>query len=680
MGTLYWDTLKDFEPFRKSYFEVIASNILDGNLALGKSEVSRLYIPKKGGFVRPITYLGFQNTVVYQAFSNILAETFLPELSLNYNKLTFGNHINHDSHNQFQFLPWKSRWKKYQEVSKNLIESRGFNYVVDFDIASFFDSIDHQLLISVLKEKLDSDLCDLLLSILRINRSDFHHICPTLNAGIPQGPIGSIVLSEVFLHHYVDQYFVKHINKNEIAYIRYADDIRIFAPKESSAKRFITILDLLCRNIGLIPQTSKVGVKYYESASEFLDADTKKFSNIDQHYKKAGKLKSKEDKKALELLKNMLKSNDIDKTKLSFYVYKVSKDDELMNLIIYRIEERYEFVEPFLGYLNKHYRDDEFVLEILRKIIIDGDRIFLDYPLHVFLNLFKDKVNFNSEVFLKLFSRPEVGRWFSKLTLLGWADFWKNKDIIISIDDSNIEFPLLKKKLISVKYRHFQDSATKRLLEEKLIKCGISDLTFKGISLRHNRRLFSDDYKRSDSESDDDLSSKYYDKAIRNIELSGISYMLKERCPDVLDPSILFCASVFLDENEFHQLEKLFTFVVSYYRDHNFKLLIDSQDQFNHILVERLFIINSGTRPSQDYGSILKNESFLSHDFINVRSTFLTIHEVRNNEFHPKDIKTGKFHSRKNNFEEKEKFMRELFERWITAISEIVSWYHRQHT
>ena len=65
-------------------------------------------------------------------------------MSKNYNKITFGNNFNDDFNSNFVFISWKKRWKKYQELSKNLIETRGLSYVVDFDIASFYFIWTHQ--------------------------------------------------------------------------------------------------------------------------------------------------------------------------------------------------------------------------------------------------------------------------------------------------------------------------------------------------------------------------------------------------------------------------------------------------------------------------------------------------------------------------------------------------------
>jgi hypothetical protein len=94
-------------------------------------------------------------------------------------------------------------------------------------------------------------------------------------------------------------------------------------------------------------------------------------------------------------------------------------------------------------------------------------------------------------------------------------------------------------------------------------------------------------------------------------------------------------------------------------------------------MVERLFHIKKGTRPTEKYGALLNNESFISTDMIGVRETLLNVHQLRNDELHPKNIKTGQFHSGQKAFEQKSNIMRTIFPEWLKAIKEILSWYSR---
>ncbi len=601
---------------------------------------------------------------------------FYSSVSKNYNKITFGNHFNVDHNSKFTFLPWKKRWKRYQEVSKSLIDDRGFNYVVDFDIASFFDSIDHKLLMKCISKKLEKDVASILLSILELSHSDFNHINPGRGSGIPQGPIASIVLSEIFLDSYVDYYFSKQIQSNEIAYIRYADDIRVFSQSKAVAKKFVTILDLLCRNSGLIPQSSKVGVSFYENSKELIDQSFKKFSQIQKQYKKTGQLKSNESCKAMNSIKEMLKTGKFDKTKFSFYIYKLNKDDELRDLILTNITEQYEFCDPMLSYLKMHYLKDKDTINKLIDLFIIYENFFIDYPVYSFLDKFCSVVPFSSEHFLKMFWRIKTGKWLSKISLLRWALHWNQKDIVLSLNADNVENILLKRELLFSQYTLTDNLAVREQIEIEMLNNEHVDLSFKAISLICKRFLFGSGFEFSSLKNKENA---IIEKILKGNKHNPIADALRKENGITHDPFIFFSYEVFSEENEFEQLSVLYNFSVNYFKNENYKLFIDSLDQFNHIVVERLFCIEKGNRPNSDYGSLLKNESFLSSDMIGVTDTFLEIHQLRNGELHPKDIKTGKFYSRNRAFEQKVHVMEKKYPEWINAIEEILTWYHRKY-
>lgn len=668
---LYRDALKDIEAFREDYFGLVIDKYRTIN-SVDDHCVVRVYLPKTGGFVRPITYIGFEALLIYQSIANKLAESFYETMSRNYNKLTFGNHFNCDFSSPFMFSPWKERWKRYQQFSKSLIEENGFNFVVDFDIASFYDSIDHKLLENSLNKYLDENLIDLLLSILKLSHSDFKHITPCCGSGIPQGPVASIVIAEIFLHFYLDQFFLKQVQRNEVSYIRYADDIRVFSRNKSTAQKFITLLDLLCRNSGLIAQSSKVGVKFYTDSRTLIDEDVKKFSQIQTYYKRTGSLKAKDSRRALNLIKEMLKSGIIDKTKFNFYIYKVEKDEELKDLILANICEKYEFCDPMLAYLKKHYSEDNVVINKLTEFFIINDNFFLDYPLYSLLEIFQKHLPFNSDYFYKIFNRKETGKWLSKISLIKWALYYNEKEVLDSLNVDDIENILLKREILSAQHKLSNGLAVKQQRELKMLNSSHPDLLFKAINLIYGRVLFDTPTSYSFS----DLPDNYIlNKVLKGKNHNPVADTLKKQYPFHNNVFNLFSIEVFDDENEFEQLSVLCNFLTIHYKEKSYKLFIDSIDQFNHILVERLFYIKNGNRPSENYGALLENESFLSLDMIGVRDIFLNIHKIRNGELHPKDKKTNKFHSGNMAFQQKKKSMDKIFSDWLEAVQEILNWY-----
>src|SRR5205085_1582102 len=117
----------------------------------------------------------------------------------------------------------------------------------------FYDSLDHGVLCYFLKELgFDEDFTKLLTTCLSRWTSAqgkiFH------NHGIPQGPLSSGLLAEVVL-----QYFDRnHRAPATVRYLRYVDDIRLYARSLFDLRRMVTWLDYLSKEVGLFPQANKI--------------------------------------------------------------------------------------------------------------------------------------------------------------------------------------------------------------------------------------------------------------------------------------------------------------------------------------------------------------------------------------------------------------------------------------
>ena len=130
-----------------------------------------------------------------------------------------------------------------------------------------------------------------MLKLLESFTSDFS--CKTFKSkhGIPQGPIGSSFLADLYLFHLDLE--IKE-TKLDIKYIRYVDDIRIFSKDKVTGQRAIAYLDLLARDLGLIPQASKILFSEIGDINKALRHLKNNFSFINkEHKKKNGILKAK---------------------------------------------------------------------------------------------------------------------------------------------------------------------------------------------------------------------------------------------------------------------------------------------------------------------------------------------------------------------------------------------------
>ena len=213
----------------------------------------KLLMPKKSGILRPYTILTVQDQIVYQALVNVVAERLGPRIRNRYLRQTFG-HIYAGRTSQWFYKKWSTGYTAFNKAARDAF-SRGLVYSASFDLTAFYDSVDHGVLCHFLTELgCEKDFCDFLRSCLsRWTANDrriyqFH--------GIPQGPLSSGLLSEVVLQHF-DHYYGAKAN---LVYLRYVDDIRLFAKREVDLRRMLVRLDRLSKDVGLFPQASKIDI------------------------------------------------------------------------------------------------------------------------------------------------------------------------------------------------------------------------------------------------------------------------------------------------------------------------------------------------------------------------------------------------------------------------------------
>lgn len=172
---------------------------------------------------------------------------------------------------KFFLQRWEKGYQAFNNANRKAFKA-GQKWLVQFDFASFYDSIGHGVLERLLMELgVGEDVCQLLCKKLLPPWScagdDFvklHRI--VLDTGIPQGPLPSPILAEVVLA-YIDE----HMSKlGYVTYLRYADDIRIWGDNQEQVRLAAAILDRLARNIGIFAQAKKFAVEEIEDVESVL--------------------------------------------------------------------------------------------------------------------------------------------------------------------------------------------------------------------------------------------------------------------------------------------------------------------------------------------------------------------------------------------------------------------------
>lgn len=201
--------------------------------------IRQVQIPKPDGGSRTLGIPNVQDRLIQQALLQVLQERFDPGMSAH----------------SYGYRPGRSAQQAV--LAARALVQGGKRWVVDIDLKDFFNQIDHDILLrEVGKQVLDTRLRRLLALYLRAPTRDAQGHKRKRHKGVPQGAPLSPLLSNIYL-----DLLDKELERRGVAFVRYADDIAIYAGSQQAAQRIYEgVVGWLREHLRLEVNPAKSGV------------------------------------------------------------------------------------------------------------------------------------------------------------------------------------------------------------------------------------------------------------------------------------------------------------------------------------------------------------------------------------------------------------------------------------
>ena len=207
-------TIKEALPYLREHQQELTDRIYRGKYT--PSPVRRVEIPKPDGGVRKLGIPTVIDRTLQQAITQQLVPIYEPLFA----------------DGSFGYRPGRSAKDAILKVKE--YAEKGYTYAVSLDLSKYFDTLNHEILINLLRKTVkDERVVQLIKRYLKSGVMENGVVMET-EEGSPQGGNLSPLLANIYLNEF-DQEFVKR----RVPCIRYADDIVLLAKSKRASERLL---------------------------------------------------------------------------------------------------------------------------------------------------------------------------------------------------------------------------------------------------------------------------------------------------------------------------------------------------------------------------------------------------------------------------------------------------------
>jgi RNA-directed DNA polymerase len=258
--------MKDFDEDLESNLEAIRKDLQAGTFE--PYPVRRVYIPKSKGKYRPLGIQSIRDRIVQEALRMVLE----PIYEADFSPYSFG------------FRPNRRTMDAIKCIRLGVQESKKFFWIIEGDLASYFDTINHWKLKKLLRRRVkDEKIIQLIWKFLRAGVME-KKLFRNIDTGVPQGGIVSPLLANIYLHE-LDKYMERYTSlsryektkrrcngNSNFIYTRYADDFVVLCngTKEQAEAMKEELHEFLHTRLKLTLSMEKTRITHLNDGFTFL--------------------------------------------------------------------------------------------------------------------------------------------------------------------------------------------------------------------------------------------------------------------------------------------------------------------------------------------------------------------------------------------------------------------------